>query len=121
MDRTEEAVRFPARVVVGGGGGGRDGEEAAIFTVQGEAESGRTSPCEAGERTRQLGARATTLQPPPRTEIFLLPPRLLGSARWFGWARCRLATLDRQFGFHSGPRLGDVALFFFKIALKHFF
>jgi hypothetical protein len=28
----------------------------------------------------------------------------------FGWARCRLATLDRPFGFHSGPLFGDVEL-----------
>jgi hypothetical protein len=87
MDRTEEAVRFPARVVVVGGGGGRDGEEAAIFTVQGEAESGRTSPCEAGERTRYSLA-----------EIFLLPPRLLGSAG--------LVVVWRPWTDHSGSTLG---------------
>jgi hypothetical protein len=39
----------------------------------------------------------------------------------FGWARCRLATLNRPFGFHSGPLFGDVELrradgLFFKIA-----
>lgn len=58
MDSTEEAVRFPARVVVGGGGGGggRDGEEAAIFTFQGEAESGVRAKQESGRWTRQLGA-----------------------------------------------------------------
>jgi hypothetical protein len=61
------------REVPGQGGGGRRRREgrrgSCHFYGPSEAESGRTSPCEAGERTRYSLA-----------EIFLLPPRLLGSA-----------------------------------------
>jgi hypothetical protein len=64
MDRTEEAVRFPARVVVDGG---KDGDEAAIFAFQGAKL--RT----AGEvRAKQESGTWIRYS---LAEIFLLPPR----------------------------------------------
>lgn len=95
MDRSEEAVRFPASVVeaaaAAGGGGGRDGEEAAIPRST-KSEATRRTSARSETWTVGHGSHATVFQ------RSFSPLRLLGSARFgtqFSRNPCRVGGWRR--------------------------
>lgn len=105
MDRSEEAVRFPASVVedAAGGGGGRGGEEAAILRSTKKSEATRRTSARSETWTVGHGSHATVFQ----RSFFSFPLRLLGSAR-FGtqFRRGRLRSDSLSCGGWRRPRPG---------------